>query len=85
MVGGVRPTFFEVKMRVNREPTDDELIGITLTGFLRSIELLERFVLNNIDMSSLHTEREREFLNRVKERANMQDNPIAVYLRPGAE
>lgn len=62
--------------------TDDDLCKITMTGLLRSVELLEDFVLRCVDPSSLNTESEQDFLNRVKERQNTRDNPIAVYLRP---
>jgi hypothetical protein len=61
---------------------DDDLYKITITGLLRSVELLEDFVLHCVDFSSLSTERERDFLNRVKERKNTRNNPIGVYLRP---
>ena len=62
--------------------TDDELIKITIVGLVQSVEKLEDFVLRCVDFSSLQTENERDFLNRVKERQNTRENPIGVYLRP---
>ena len=64
---------------------NDEIYKITVTGLLRSVELLEDFVLECVDSSLLATNRERDFLNRVKERKNTRNNPIGVYLRPDDE
>lgn len=69
-------------MNKNEALTEHELYKITITGLLRSVELLEDFVLNCIDSSSLSTEQDRSFLNRVKKRKNTSENPMGVYLRP---
>ena len=72
-------------MKKNEALTNDELCRIAITGLSRSVEMLEEFVLNHVDPTVLSTNQERDFLNRVKERKNTHDNPIAVYLRPKDE
>ena len=72
-------------MRKNEALTDDELYKITIIGLTRSLEILEEFVLIHVDPTELSSVQERDILNRVKERKNTRDNPIAVYLRPRDE
>ncbi len=72
-------------MRKNEALTDDELYKITIIGLTRSLEILEDFVLSHVDPTDLSSVQERDILNRVKERKNTRDNPIAVYLRPRDE
>ena len=64
--------------------TEDDFDIILVIGLMRSIALLEDFVLNAVDASALATENENSFLNRVKERKNTGKNPIEVYLKPEA-
>ena len=70
-------------MNQSDEMTDDELYTVTIQGLYRSIQLLEEFILKRIDPDSLDKEKDRKFLNRVKERVNIGDHPIAIYLKPG--
>ena len=70
-------------MNQSDEMTDDELYAVTIQGLYRSIQLLEEFILKRIDPDSLDKEKDRKFLNRVKERVNIGDHPIAIYLKPG--
>ena len=61
---------------------DNEIYMITVAGLSKSIEILEDFILRHVDNSELSSHHERLVLNRVKERKNTANNPIAVYLRP---
>ena len=69
-------------MNSSDELTDKELFTVTIQGLYKSIQLLEEFVLKCIDPDSLNKEKDREFLNRVKERANIGSHPIEIYLKP---
>ena len=67
------------------ETSEDDFEIILVMGFMRSIVLLENFVLHYVDPSTLVTESAHHFLNRVKERKITGKNPIEVYLKPGVE
>ena len=69
-------------MKQSDKLTNDDLYTVTIQGLYKSIQLLEGFVVNCIDPDSLNNEKDREFLNRVKERVNIGSHPIAIYLRP---
>ena len=67
------------------ETSENDFEIILAIGFMRSIVLLENFVLRYVDDSTLMTESAHHFLNRVKERKNTGKNPIEVYLKPEVE
>lgn len=71
---------------MNRQLSDHELVGVLVTGLMRSIAMLEDFILHAVDPTKLEGKDDSQFLNRVKERNNTGKNPIEIYLRPdGAE
>ena len=52
---------------------------------MRSIEVLEQFILEHVELDAPANARAKYFLNLVKTRRNTKMNPIEAYLAPGAD
>ena len=67
---------------MNQQLTDNDLVKILVTGLMRSIAILEDFILRSVEPSMLNGEYEKRLLNQVKERKNTGKHPIEIYLKP---
>ena len=55
---------------------------ILVLGLMRSIDILEQFILEHVESDATDNIRTNYFLNRVKARRNTKTNPIEAYLAP---
>ena len=67
---------------MNQQLSDNDLAKILVTGLMRSITILEDFILRSVEPSTLDGESANRVLNQAKERKNTGKNPIEIYLKP---